>query len=80
MRLLTYNDVGELSLTNNLLKDIPPYGILSHTWGEENEEVTFLDFKNGCGKSKAGYAKLKFCGDRAQEDGLRYFWVDTCCI
>jgi hypothetical protein len=80
MRLLRFDQRGELSLSNNLLKNIPPYAILSHTWGDENEEVTFLDLKNGCGRTKTGYTKIKFCGDRAQEDGLQYFWVDTCCV
>jgi hypothetical protein len=23
---------------------------------------------------------FKFCGERAARDGLRYFWVDSCCI
>jgi hypothetical protein len=34
----------------------------------------------GSGKSKAGYQKIRFCGERAAHDGLGYFWVDTCCI
>jgi hypothetical protein len=29
---------------------------------------------------KAGYQKIKFCGERATIDGLKYIWVDTCCI
>ncbi|KAI9163364.1 Vegetative incompatibility protein [Paramyrothecium foliicola] len=32
------------------------------------------------GVTKAGYRKIKFCGDRAASDGIRYFWVDSCCI
>ena len=35
---------------------------------------------DGTGKSKAGYDKIRFCGEQAQRDGLQYFWVDTCCI
>ncbi|KAF1981870.1 HET-domain-containing protein [Aulographum hederae CBS 113979] len=31
-------------------------------------------------KRKRGYAKIRFCGERAAQDGLQYFWVDTCCI
>ncbi|KAK4457312.1 hypothetical protein QBC42DRAFT_188893, partial [Cladorrhinum samala] len=26
------------------------------------------------------YAKIRFCGDQAKHDGLKCFWVDTCCI
>jgi hypothetical protein len=80
MRLLKLDSRGELSLTDNLVKDIPPYAILSHTWGAEGDEVTFNDLRNGSGKSKAGYNKVQFCGEQARKDGLQYFWVDTCCI
>jgi Heterokaryon incompatibility protein (HET) len=81
MRLLEYNSAGELSLTKDLVGDaIPEYAILSHTWGADIEEVTFQDLKNGSGKSKAGYSKIRFCGKQARRDGLQYFWVDTCCI
>jgi hypothetical protein len=31
-------------------------------------------------KKMLGYKKIRFCGDQAQQDGLQYFWVDTCCI
>jgi hypothetical protein len=34
----------------------------------------------GTGADKRGYAKIRFCGERAAADGLEYFWVDTCCI
>jgi len=54
------------------------YAILSHTW--ESEEVTFEDLKNNMGKDKAGFKKIQFCAEQAVRDGLRYFWVDTCCI
>ena len=59
--------------------DIPPYAILSHTWSE-GEEVVYDELVAGKGKNKAGYAKLRFCAERAIKDGLNYFWVDTCCI
>ena len=80
MRLLKADSHGELSLTNDLVDDIPPYAILSHTWGADDDEVTFDDLQNGLGKSKAGHAKLQFCGKQARKDDLHYFWVDTCCI
>lgn len=77
MRLLQYND-GDLSLTTFFDKIPQKYAILSHTWGAE--EVTFDDLrKRTCGK-KAGYRKIRFCGEQARRDGLQYFWVDTCCI
>src|SRR5689334_18628957 len=51
----------------------------SHTW-QDGEEVTFDDFKNKTGNHKAGYEKIRFSAQQAQRDGLRYVWVDTCCI
>lgn len=80
MRLLQLDSNEELVLTKNLEENIPCYAILSHTWGSDEEEVTLQDLKNGTGKTKAGYQKILFCGQQAQKDGLRYFWVDTCCI
>jgi hypothetical protein len=78
MRLLQYNDDGNLSLTEFFESDIPKYTILSHTWGAA--EVTFKDLIDSTGKSKAGYDKIQFCSQQAKRDDLRYFWVDTCCI
>jgi hypothetical protein len=79
MRLLHVND-GVLILIKFRPSDIPPYAILSHTWGSDDEEVTFQDMVNGKGWSKAGYRKIRFCADQTAKDGLKYFWVDTCCI
>jgi hypothetical protein len=83
MRLLELKADGELSLTEDLIHevhDIPPYAILSHTWGEDSQEVTFRDLAEGTGKDKAGYRKIQFCGEQAAKDCLQHFWVDTCCI
>ena len=79
MRLLEFNNDGEFSLTTFFGDDIPPrYAMLSHTW--EAEEVTFKELQDGTGTKKAGYKKIRFCGEQARRDGLQYFWVDTCCI
>jgi hypothetical protein len=81
MRFLQRDSAGRFSLTADLPDDgdtLPLYAILSHTWG--GQEVTFDDLNNNTGSSKDGYEKLKFCAKQAEQDGLRYFWVDTCCI
>jgi hypothetical protein len=82
MRLLQYSDTGRFTLTKDFIGDdqIPPYAILSHTWGPNNEEVTFEDIVNSTGEVKPGYEKIRFCGEQARQDGLLYFWIDTCCI
>jgi hypothetical protein len=43
MRLLRWSSQNELSLTDNLDKNIPPYAILSHIWGLDRNEVIFAD-------------------------------------
>ncbi|KAK7177499.1 phosphorylase superfamily protein [Paraphaeosphaeria sporulosa] len=80
MRLLEIRPDGTLSLTKDFMKDeeVPAYAILSHTW-VAGKEVTFDEFTAGVGH-EAGYNKIRFCARQAEHDGLRYFWVDTCCI
>jgi hypothetical protein len=81
MRLLEYNNDVEFSLTKDFFGDkIPEYAILSHTWGEDTEEVTYRDLIDGTSKNRDGYEKIRFCGEQARRDRLQYFWVDTCCI
>ncbi|KIW32636.1 uncharacterized protein PV07_04166 [Cladophialophora immunda] len=81
MRLLERQPDGDLILREFTDKDVPPYAILSHTWFEDNEEeVSFQDAEDGSGKRKAGWEKIAFCSNRAAADGLRYSWIDTCCI
>jgi hypothetical protein len=80
MRLLRLGEDGAFSLIEYVGRDIPPYAILSHTWGADHEEVTFKDLAESAAKTKAGYRKLTFCGKQAAKDRLQFFWVDTCCI
>ncbi|RYO37679.1 hypothetical protein AA0111_g2633 [Alternaria arborescens] len=82
MRLLEIApDGSSLSFTNDLLDKIPPYVILSHTWGNDEDEVTYDDIITGNAENKAyGYAKIRFCMKQACLDGIRHMWVDTCCI
>jgi hypothetical protein len=82
MRLLKYRSKDDLELVAFPTGDPPPYAILSHRW-IDGEEVTYdelVAFPRKEIKHKAGYAKIRFCGERAARDGLQYFWVDTCCI
>jgi Heterokaryon incompatibility protein (HET) len=81
MRLLEQRPDGELALHEFTDKNVPAYAILSHMWNaNDKQEVTLQDVEVGTGKNKAGYRKMQFCAKQAAEDGLRYFWIDTCCI
>jgi hypothetical protein len=62
MRLLQWKNQTELTLISYPDAEALPYVILSHTWGSDADEVTFDDIQNGVGQSKAGYAKILFCG------------------
>ncbi|KAK7439990.1 hypothetical protein VKT23_017243 [Stygiomarasmius scandens] len=75
---------------------IPPYAILSHTWGKkgeliiwdrrswysDDEEVVYAEFIKPRKEtfSKSGYRKIQGACQQACQDGIRYIWVDTCCI
>jgi acyl carrier protein len=62
--------------------DVPPYAILSHTWGPE--EVSFVEMKKPkyreLAKIKPGFSKIQGCCARAKKDGYAWVWVDSCCI
>ncbi|KAK4160895.1 hypothetical protein QBC43DRAFT_303488 [Cladorrhinum sp. PSN259] len=80
MRLI---DVRSKKLVSFSFEDAPPYAILSHTWGTDREEPTMQDIEEGISHSqakKSGWSKLDRCCRQAREDGLRYAWIDTCCI
>ncbi|KAH7020794.1 heterokaryon incompatibility protein-domain-containing protein [Microdochium trichocladiopsis] len=79
MRLLSFDDHHNLLWTWFPDNKVPPYAILSHTWGDE--EVTFADLISGRAHHRLGYKKIVFCGEQAAaHDALEYFWVDSCCI
>ena len=85
MRLLQRTHDDEIIFTNDIKDEhtIPPYAILSHTWGAkaERDEITVDDIVSKAGKTKElGYEKIRFCKTRIQQDNLQHFWIDTCCI
>ncbi|KAF2818593.1 HET-domain-containing protein [Ophiobolus disseminans] len=80
MRLLQLQGADSFSLVEFQGNNVPPYAILSHTWGLSHEEVTYQDLLGGIGTEKKGYGKLIFCAKQAAKDGFRHFWIDTCCI
>ena len=81
MRLLGILPNGGFRLTPKLHDNkIPQYAILSHRWEDESQEVTIEDMVRDTGGHKAGYEKIRFCGERSRLDKLQYFWVDSCCI
>jgi hypothetical protein len=79
MRLLRFDTLGRLVLTDFHNKTTPPYAILSHRWSDS--EMLIEHVSNGTYKEREeGYRKLEFCAKQAAQDKLQYFWIDTCCI
>lgn len=60
----------------------PPYAVLSHTWSDD--EVSFEEFASDPTSARVrgrkGYVKIQKACQLAINSGLRYVWVDTCCI
>ncbi|THU83721.1 HET-domain-containing protein [Dendrothele bispora CBS 962.96] len=86
MRLI---NTTTLQVVEFLSIDVPPYAILSHTWG--NEEVTFRDMMlrftedhaveaSTRIEQKAGFIKIQKSCEIAKRDEFKYIWNDTCCI
>ncbi|KAI9713593.1 MAG: hypothetical protein M1820_000975 [Bogoriella megaspora] len=75
MRLL---ETSSLTFHEFLGSDIPPYAILSHTWGDS--EVLYEHLKNGTASTRAAYSKVSSCCKLAAKQGYRYIWIDTCNI
>ncbi|EHK46048.1 hypothetical protein TRIATDRAFT_292246 [Trichoderma atroviride IMI 206040] len=60
---------------------VPPYAILSHTWGSDSEELSFRDVEaRNIEKPGIGAIKFRGCCQQAIKDGIGYAWIDTCCI
>ncbi|PVH78041.1 HET-domain-containing protein [Cadophora sp. DSE1049] len=75
MRLLNI-ETWKLQVFQNE-RELPPYCILSHTWGAY--EVTLQEFEL-LGKEHPSVSKITRCSEQTLKDGFAYIWVDTCCI
>jgi len=82
-----------LNTTTKIVEEVredfmPPYAILSHTWGDE--EVTLQDLQALRShqdrtsphpvQSRNGYLKIDGCCTLARNNGFEWVWIDTCCI
>ncbi|KAK5656630.1 hypothetical protein OQA88_4610 [Cercophora sp. LCS_1] len=56
------------------------YAILSHTWASEEEELSFEDMMALAERGAGRTTKLDGCCEQAKKDGIKYVWIDTCCI
>jgi hypothetical protein len=59
----------------------PPYAILSHRWLPAAEEVSYDEFQDiKIRQNKRGFDKIRQTCQLARMDGIKFAWVDTCCI
>ena len=65
------------------------YAILSHCWGQPQQEVLFKDMEGLARMDRAmrekiqlrsGYQKILQSCEQAHRDQLQWIWIDTCCI
>lgn len=75
MRLL---NTKSLDFTEFFDSDVPKYAILSHRWG--SQEVGFKEMRKRTAPRGPGLRKIKQCCRLAASRGLRWVWIDTCCI
>ena len=60
------------------------YAILSHRWTQD--EILYQDMTGSERdiqlklRDRNGFAKIRGACIQARKDGLKYVWVDTCCI
>lgn len=85
MRLLQIESNGNLVLKHfDTGHEIPPYAILSHTWGRRealyDDLGKFKVVQDISGKLGAIWQKVRFCAEQAKRGDLDYFWLDTYCI
>ncbi|KAL0937185.1 het domain-containing protein [Colletotrichum truncatum] len=59
---------------------VSPYAILSHTWGDTEDEITYHDIEPSLHKTGKGRDKFEGCRAQAMKDMHKYVWIDTCCI
>lgn len=75
-------DTTTLELKEFIGSSIPPYAILSHTWGSTEDEVSFRDMRKNrdIAEAKKRFSKVKNCCLKAAKNHLEYAWIDSCCI
>ena len=79
MRLLHTTTITLSSFDDD--ESIPPYAILSHTWGDGEISLHDMSKKVDSGLEQSeGYLKIRSCCALAEREGHEYVWIDTCCI
>jgi hypothetical protein len=80
MRLLNVHSLKLEEFGGEPGDGIPPYAILSHTWGVD--EVSFREMTGDHADlaQREGFHKIVRCCEKARSEGHQFVWIDTCCI
>ena len=71
----------DLRLCEFVEKRIPPYAILSHTWGNHEDEISYTEFvKREQTRDFDPQSKIVKACQLAWSESWEFLWVDTCCI
>jgi hypothetical protein len=76
-------NVHTLTVEKHFVGRIPPYLILSHTWGDDEDEISLKDMRDidETYKSRRAWrTKVRGFCKAAKKAKVNYVWVDTCCI
>ncbi|RYP61738.1 hypothetical protein DL771_010025 [Monosporascus sp. 5C6A] len=78
MRLLNVLTLGLEDFPN--AQNRPPYVAMSHIWGPE--EITYDDITGAreIAQQKQGYEKIQALCKLVRQQGLRYMFIDVCCL
>lgn len=78
MRLLDTDKLEVVLIREDV---IPPYAILSHTWGNDEvlQNMQSLSVKDAP-RSVPSLKRVIDAAKLAASDGYRWIWIDTCCI
>ncbi|EXJ56892.1 hypothetical protein A1O7_07236 [Cladophialophora yegresii CBS 114405] len=66
------------SLEDALAQTEPRYAVLSHCWTKD--EILFPDIQSRNSERTSNHIKFWGSLQQAKSDGLKYIWIDTCCI
>ena len=81
LRLIDVQTHNFANPTRIWAEDKLEYAVLSHRWLAEADEVSFKEIGNpAIAESKNGLFKITGTCELAKKAGLRYAWLDTCCI
>lgn len=81
MRLIKASSIDQptgLQLVDFTPESVPPYAILSHTWGDN--EVVYADIVSGAHEDKPAFQKVRYSCIQTVADGFQWLWIDSCCI